>query len=77
MISTLSSNLTTEEEAFSIIDFIVKNSEAEEVSIAINGSKSSLSRFSENQISQNISKNRFNIKITSYFGEKNSICFYY
>lgn len=60
------------EEALEIIDSAIKQSEAEGVFVSLSSNESALSRFSENQISQNIHKNRFNITITSYFGKRSA-----
>ncbi|MGF1487104.1 MAG: TldD/PmbA family protein [Prochloraceae cyanobacterium] len=62
----------TEDEARSLIESVIKQSEAEGIFVNLKSNESSLSRFSENQISQNISKNRFEIKITSYFGKSSA-----
>jgi predicted Zn-dependent protease len=62
--------LPSQDEALSLIESAIAQSEAEGVFVSLNASESTLSRFSENQISQNISKNRFNITITSYFGKR-------
>jgi predicted Zn-dependent protease len=62
--------LPGEDETLSLIESAIAQSEAEGVFVSLNASESSLSRFSENQIGQNVSKNRFNITITSYFGKR-------
>ncbi len=64
--------LISQEEALSLIESVILRSQAEAVLVNLNASESCLSRFSENQISQNIAKNRFNITITSYFGQKSA-----
>jgi predicted Zn-dependent protease len=64
--------LLSEDEATSLIESVIKQSEAEGVFVSLSSSESSLSRFSENQISQNIGKNRFNFTITSYFGKRSA-----
>ncbi|HIK12849.1 MAG TPA: TldD/PmbA family protein [Oscillatoriaceae cyanobacterium M33_DOE_052] len=58
-----------EEQALDLIDSIVKQSKAEGVFISISAGESALSRFSENQITQNISRNQCKISITSAFGK--------
>jgi predicted Zn-dependent protease len=70
MTQTTASPLLSQDEALSLINSVIKQSEAEGVFVGLNASESALSRFSENQISQNIIKNRFNITITSYFGKR-------
>ena len=52
------SKFLTEDRARSLIDSVIQQSEAEGVFVSLKSNESSLSRFSENQISQNISKNR-------------------
>jgi predicted Zn-dependent protease len=64
--------LPSQDEALSLIESTIKQSEAEGVFISLNANESALSRFSENQISQNISKNKFNLTITSYFGKRSA-----
>ena len=66
------SKFLTEDQSLSLIDSVIKQSEAEGVFVSLKSNESSLSRFSENQISQNISKNRFEVKITSYFGKRSA-----
>jgi predicted Zn-dependent protease len=68
----ITSTLLDENEAISLIEFALQKSQAEGVFVSLNASESSLSRFSENQISQNISKNRFSLTITSYFGKRSA-----
>jgi predicted Zn-dependent protease len=70
--STTAPALIGEDEARSILDSIIQQSQAEGVFVALNASESALSRFSENQISQNINKNRFQVSITSNFGRKSA-----
>ncbi|MFB8792610.1 MAG: TldD/PmbA family protein [Potamolinea sp.] len=64
--------LLSEDEALSLVESVIKQSEAEEVFVSLSTGEESLSRFSENQISQNISRTIFNLNITSYFGKKNA-----
>ncbi len=70
-LATVNKILSTEE-ALDIIDSAIKQSQAEGVFVSLSSSESALSRFSENQISQNIHKNRFNLTITSYFGQRSA-----
>jgi len=60
----------SEDEALSLLDSITKKSQAEEVFLSLKAEESALSRFSENQISQNVSKNTLKLTITSYFGKR-------
>ncbi|MBE9129165.1 MULTISPECIES: TldD/PmbA family protein [unclassified Coleofasciculus] len=64
--------LLSEDQALSLVDSVIQQSQAEGVFVNLSASESSLSRFSENQISQNISRNRFNLTITSYFGKRSA-----
>lgn len=70
MTLTTAPTLLKEDQALSLIESVIKQSTAEGVFVSLNNSSSALSRFSENQISQNISKNRFQLTITSYFGKR-------
>ncbi|MGQ4647322.1 metallopeptidase TldD-related protein [Lyngbya aestuarii] len=67
-----SPTLLSQDKALSLVDSTIKQSQAEGVFVSLNASEEALSRFSENQISQNISKNRFNLSITSYFGKRSA-----
>jgi len=64
--------LLSEDQALSLLEKVVKQSEAEAVFVSLYTGEESLSRFSENQISQNISKTVFSLNITSYFGNKSA-----
>jgi predicted Zn-dependent protease len=66
------STLLNQEEALALIDSIIARSQAEGIFVSLNSNESALSRFSENQISQNISKNNFNLTVTSYFGKSSA-----
>ena len=68
----VASTILSQEEAIEIIESVIKKSQAEDVFVSLNSQESALSRFSENQISQNIQKNKFNLTITSYFGERSA-----
>jgi predicted Zn-dependent protease len=72
MTLTTSSTLITPEVALEIVESTIAKSQAESVSVGLSCSESALSRFSENQIGQNISKNKFNLTITSYFGKRSA-----
>ncbi len=71
---TLAATLTliTEDQALCLVEKVIKQSEAEGVFVSLSTGEEALSRFSENQISQNISKTRFNLTITSYFGTRSA-----
>ena len=66
------STILSQEEAVEILDSVIKQSQAEDVFVSLSSQESALSRFSENQISQNIQKNKFNLTITSYFGKRSA-----
>src|SRR6476469_8677757 len=72
MIVTTSPASLSEDQALSVVEKAVKLSKAEEVFVSLSTGEESLSRFSENQISQNISKTVFSLSITSYFGKKSA-----
>ena len=65
-------NLISQEEALNLIESVIQQSQAEGIFVSLSAEESALSRFSENQISQNINKNRFNITVTSYFGKRSA-----
>jgi predicted Zn-dependent protease len=62
--------LSSEDQALSLVESIIQQSEAEDVFVSLSASESALSRFSENQISQNIHRSQLKLTITSYFGRK-------
>ena len=64
--------IITEDRALELIEKAIALSQAEGVFVSLGSSESVLSRFSENQISQNVHKNRFNLTVTSYFGRKSA-----
>ena len=72
MTLTTSPAILSEDQALSLVEKAVKQSEAEAVFVSLSTGEESLSRFSENQISQNISKTVFSLNITSYFGNKSA-----
>jgi len=60
------------DQALSLVEKVIKQSEADDVVVSLSTGEEALSRYSENQISQNISKTRFNLTITSYFGTRSA-----
>ena len=68
----VASTIFSPEEAVDILESVIKQSQAEDVFVSLSSQESALSRFSENQISQNIQKNKFNLTITSYFGKRSA-----
>ena len=71
MISTLDTFIT-QEEALASIEFAIAQSQGDGVFISLSASETALSRFSENQISQNVRKNTFSLTVTSYFGKRSA-----
>ncbi len=72
MTPAIFSSLLTEDEALSLIESTIQSSQAEGIFVSLSLKESALSRFSENQISQNIGKNCFKMIISSYFGQKSA-----
>ena len=72
MTLTTSPAILSEDQALSLLEKVVKQSEAEAVFVSLSTGEESLSRFSDNQISQNISKPVSSLSITSYFGNKSA-----
>lgn len=64
--------LLSEDQALSLVENIIKQSEAEGVFVSLTTGEESLSRYSENQMTQNISRTRLNLSVTSYFGKKSA-----
>ena len=64
--------LLSEDQTLSLVDKVIQQSEAEGVFVSLSTGEESLSRFSENQISQNISRSRLSLSITSYFGKRSA-----
>ncbi|MDJ0555884.1 MAG: TldD/PmbA family protein [Microcoleaceae cyanobacterium MO_207.B10] len=72
MTTVIKPNLLSQDEALSLVETAVKKSEAEGIFVSLSNNESSLSRYSENQISQNITKTKFELNITSYFGTRSA-----
>ena len=70
-LATLDSFLS-KTEALDLIDFAIAQSKADGVFVSLSNSETALSRFSENQISQNVRKNIFSLTVTSYFGKRSA-----
>lgn len=68
-ITTSPQSLETEA-ALELLDSIIAQSQAEDVFLSINATDKLLSRFSENQLTQNIQKNQLSLTVTSYFGKR-------
>lgn len=69
---TTNPTLISPDEALDLIDTVIKKSQADGVFASLSLEESALSRFSENQISQNISRDRARLTITSYYGHKSA-----
>jgi predicted Zn-dependent protease len=65
-------NLLSEDEALSLIETVIQQSEAENVFVSLSNSEEALTRYSENQITQNVSSTKFTLSITSYFGKRSA-----
>ena len=72
MTTEIKPNLLSQDEALSLVETAIKKSEAEGIFVSLSNNESSLSRYSENQISQNITKTKFQLNITSYFGTRSA-----
>jgi predicted Zn-dependent protease len=64
--------LLSKDEALDLVEKVIQQSEAEGVFVSLSASESALSRFSENQMTQNLSRNKFSLSITSYFGKRSA-----
>ncbi|PSB06272.1 TldD/PmbA family protein [Pleurocapsa sp. CCALA 161] len=67
-----SNTFLTQKEALALIDFAIAQSQADGVFISLSVRETALSRFSENQISQNVRKHTFSLTVTSYFGQRSA-----
>jgi predicted Zn-dependent protease len=66
--------LLSEDEALCLIAQTLQQSEADGIFVSVSSAESALTRFSENQITQNLSKNQLKLTITSYFGQRSASC---
>lgn len=64
--------LISQDQAFALLDQIMQQSEAEDVFVQLLTGTQALTRYSENQITQNLSQTRVQLKITSYFGTRSA-----
>lgn len=60
------------EQALELLDSIIAKSQADGVSVQLKAKDQTLSRFSENQLSQNMETNKLSVTITSYFGKRSA-----
>ncbi|MGF1590312.1 MAG: TldD/PmbA family protein [Pleurocapsa sp.] len=72
MTLTTSNTFLTQKEALAVIELAIAQSQADGVFVSLSASETALSRFSENQISQNVRKNTFSLSVTSYFGKRSA-----
>ncbi|MGK7927111.1 MAG: TldD/PmbA family protein [Spirulina sp.] len=70
MSAILSSTPLSEDQALSLIESVIRQSQSDGVFVSLQAGESALSRFSENQIGQNVAKSYWKLKITSYFGKR-------
>jgi predicted Zn-dependent protease len=66
--------LLSEDEALSVIGSAIQRSGAEEVFVSLSAAESALTRFSENQITQNLNQNTVKLNVTSVFGRRSASC---
>jgi predicted Zn-dependent protease len=67
-----SPQILSEDQALSLVETAIQQSQAEGVFVSLSAGESSLARFSENQTTQNLSRNKFSLNITSYFGQRSA-----
>ncbi|TVQ47742.1 MAG: TldD/PmbA family protein [Gloeocapsa sp. DLM2.Bin57] len=60
------------EQALELLEGIIALSQADGVSVSLRAQEETLSRFSENQLSQNMEKTKLSVSITSYFGQRSA-----
>lgn len=72
MTTATAPTLLSEDQARSLVEKVVSQSQAEGVFVSLSTGEEALSRYSENQISQNISSTQFKLTITSYFGTRSA-----
>jgi len=70
MATVTQSHLLNSEQALDLIDAVIQQSQADGVFVRLSAGESALTRFSENQISQNVAKTALKLTITSHFGQK-------
>lgn len=62
--------LMGEDQALSLVEKVIRQSQAEGVFVSLSTGEEALSRYSENQITQNISSTQFKLSVTSEFGTR-------
>lgn len=61
-----------QDRAIALVEEAIKKSSAEGVFVSLSSGEESLSRYSENQITQNLTCTKFNLTVTSYFGRRSA-----
>jgi predicted Zn-dependent protease len=61
-----------QDQALSLVEAALKFSQAEGAFVSISAGEESLARYSSNQITQNLSRTRFTLTVTSYFGTRHA-----
>lgn len=72
MTLTTSPTILSEDQALSMVEKVIKQSEADGVFVSLSTGEEALSRYSENQMTQNISRTRLSLSVTSYFGKRSA-----
>lgn len=62
----------SEEQALSLVEDAIAFSDADGAFVSVSAGTSALSRFSDNQMTQNLSRTRFSLSVTSYVGERSA-----
>ena len=65
-------SIISQEQALSLVEKIIQKSQAEGIFVTVNAEDSALSRFSENQITQNLNRTQVRVTITSYYGKQSA-----
>lgn len=65
-------NLINDDVALSLIEKVIQQSSAEAIEVSLSNSEDTLTRYSENQITQNVSSTKFKLSVTSYFGQRSA-----
>ncbi len=63
---------TNQAQALELIDRVISRSEADGVFVSLGSAEEALSRFSGNQITQNVNESHFSLTVTSYFGSRSA-----
>lgn len=64
--------LPSQDDALDLVESVIARSQADGVFVSFRASDSALSRFSENQISQNLSRDRVKLTVTSFSGKRSA-----